>query len=155
MLFRSSDKISGTTTERPELDKMMKHLRVDDTLVIWRLDRLGRSMKHLLTVAENLENEGIGLCSLTEGFDTSTTGGRLVFTIFGALAEFERNLLIERTKAGLASARAKGRIGGRPKTISSGQIDNITELSKTKPVSQVCKELGVSRASYYRLLKTA
>ena len=111
------DKISGIKAERPGLNAALEFVRKGDTLVVWRLDRLGRSLKHLIETVADLEGRGIGLRSLQEAIDTTTAGGRLVFQIFGALAEFERNLIRERTLAGLQAARARGRKGGRPKAL--------------------------------------
>jgi len=108
------EKASGKSSNRPELRKVMNYLREGDTLVVWRLDRLGRSMKHLVELVTQMDEKEIGFRSLTEAMDTSTSGGKLIFHIFGALAEFERNLIQERTQAGLAAAKARGRIGGRP-----------------------------------------
>lgn len=112
-IFR--DKVSGAKTERPGLGEALDFLRKGDSLVVWRLDRLGRSLKHLLETVSMLEERGIGFRSLQESIDTTTSGGRLIFHIFGALAEFERNLIRERTMAGLRAARARGRVGGRPR----------------------------------------
>src|SRR5919205_4640522 len=106
------DHISGTKAERPGLQNALSHLRAGDTLVVWRLDRLGRSLRHLIDTVTDLQERGIGFKSLTESIDTTTSGGKLVFHIFGALAEFEREIIRERTNAGLASARARGRRGG-------------------------------------------
>ena len=108
------DKASGATESRPALDELLGQLRPGDTVVVWRLDRLGRSLRHLIDVVGDLEQRGVGLRSLTESIDTSTPGGKLIFHVFGALAEFERDLIRERTQAGLAAARARGRVGGRP-----------------------------------------
>ena len=112
------DKASGAKAQRPGLSDAMDFLRKGDTLVVWRLDRLGRSLKHLIETVTVLEEKGIGLISLTESINTTTSGGRLVFHFFGALAEFERSLIRERTQAGLQAARARGRKGGRPKALS-------------------------------------
>ncbi len=108
------DKASGKLESRPALDELLAQVRVGDAVVVWRLDRLGRSLKHLIETVQDLERRGVAFVSLTESIDTSTPGGRLVFYIFGALAEFERDLIRERTLAGLAAARARGRTGGRP-----------------------------------------
>lgn len=105
--------VSGVKAKRPIFEECLRHLREGDTLVVWRLDRLGRRLKELLQIVEDLEGRGIELISLTEAIDTSTATGRLVFQIFGAFAEFERNLIVERTRAGLKAARERGRIGGR------------------------------------------
>src|SRR5215203_3025945 len=109
------DIVSGKSTQRPRLDEALLQLRAGDTLVVWRLDRLGRSLPHLIATITSLESQGIGFKSLTENIDTTTSGGKLIFHIFGGLAEFERNLIRERTLAGLESARARGRKGGKPK----------------------------------------
>src|SRR5438309_2543458 len=110
-----TDTISGSTTERHGLDAAMSYVREGDTLVVWRLDRLGRSLKHLIETITQLNIRKIGFKSITENIDTTTSGGKLIFHIFGALAEFERDIIRERTNAGLTAARARGRLGGRPK----------------------------------------
>jgi len=109
------DMTSGAKSERPGLQDAMDHLRPGDTLVVWRLDRLGRTLKHLIATITDLNEKGIGFKSLQENMDTTTSGGKLIFHIFGALAEFEREVIRERTNAGLHAARARGRLGGRPK----------------------------------------
>src|SRR5687767_7427728 len=116
-----TDTASGAKAERPGLTEALDHLRAGDTLVVWRLDRLGRSLGHLIETIRGLEQRGIGFKSLTESIDTTTSGGTLIFHIFGALAEFERELIRERTHAGLAAARARGRRGGRPKALGDPQ----------------------------------
>src|ERR671930_1010090 len=110
-----TDKVTGVKAERPGLQAALSHLREGDTLIVWRLDRLGRSLKHLIETVTSLKQQGIAFKSLTENIDTATATGQLVFHIFGALAEFERNLITERTMAGLQAARSRGRTGGRPK----------------------------------------
>ncbi|WP_220725902.1 recombinase family protein [Arthrobacter cheniae] len=115
------DTISGSLDQRPELTKLLDQLRPGDTLVVWRLDRLGRSIRHLIDQLAGLQDKGIGFKSLQETIDTTSPGGRLVFHVFAALAEFERDLVRERTNAGLAAARARGRTGGRPPRLSSQQ----------------------------------
>src|SRR6184192_924840 len=110
-----TDTASGATTERSGLTEALNYVREGDSLVVWRLDRLGRSLKHLIETITNLNKRMIGFQSITENIDTTTSGGKLIFHIFGALAEFERDIIRERTKAGLAAARARGRLGGRPK----------------------------------------
>jgi DNA invertase Pin-like site-specific DNA recombinase len=148
-IFR--DKVSGAKTERPGLQEALEFLREDDSLVVWRLDRLGRSLKHLLETVSLLEERGIGFRSLQEAIDTTTSGGRLIFHIFGALAEFERNLIRERTMAGLKAARARGRVGGRPRKLD----DKKTELAyrlydeKKYAVKEICQMLGVSKPTLY------
>ena len=107
------EKASGAQRDRPELQAALDYMRSGDTLVVWKLDRLARSLKQLIETVETMEGQGIGFRSLTEAIDTTTSGGRLVFHIFGALAEFERSIIKERTMAGLVSARARGRVGGR------------------------------------------
>jgi DNA invertase Pin-like site-specific DNA recombinase len=138
------------------LEEVLGYLRKGDTLVVWRLDRLGRSLKHLIEVAA-LAERGIGFKSLTEQIDTTTPGGKLVFHVFGALAEFERDLIRERTHAGLAAARARGRVGGRPKKLADPKQ---LELARTlydggqTAINTICATLGISRATLYRALKT-
>lgn len=148
------DMASGAKADRPGLLEALSHLRKGDTLVVWKLDRLGRSLKNLIEVTQDLEKKGIGLQSLQEQIDTTTPGGKLVFHVFGALAEFERDLVRERTNAGLMAARARGRVGGR-KPVLTGQ-KAVTALalynSRTVPVDEICKTLGVSRTSLYRLV---
>ena len=147
-----ADHASGSTTSRPALDEMLGMLRRGDTVAIWRLDRLGRSLRHLLDVVADLEQRGVALRSLTESIDTSTPAGRLIFHTFGALSEFERDLIRERTKAGLDAARARGRVGGRPTVWTPDKREQALAMLKAgKDVSTVAKVLGVSRASIYRL----
>lgn len=149
------DYVSGAADERPGLRRALDALRPGDTLVVWRLDRLGRSMKDLVETINELNDEGVGFTSLTEGIDTTTNGGRLVFHIFGALAEFERNLIRERTMAGLEAARARGRKGGRPRKLSRRQLGLAQKMLQdgTQSVSTVADVLGVSRSTLYRHLK--
>src|SRR3954454_12656259 len=123
-----SDHISGTKDRRPGLEQALSHLRSGDTLVVWRLDRLGRSLRHLIDTVRDLQSRGIGFKSITEAIDTTTSGGKLVFHIFGALAEFEREIIRERTQAGLQSARARGRRGGRPKKLTKKQVAIARQL---------------------------
>ena len=124
--------------------------------MVWRLDRLGRSLPHLISTMADLEERGIGFKSLTENIDTTTSGGKLIFHIFGALAEFERNLIRERTTAGLTAARARGRTGGRPKTLTERQRSIAQALynDKQHSIVEICQTLKVSRATLYRALKT-
>src|ERR671938_690727 len=117
-----TDHISGTKAERPGLTDALSHLRPGDTLVVWRLDRLGRSLPHLIETVNGLQERGIGFKSLTESIDTTTSGGKLIFHIFGALAEFEREIIRERTKAGLQSARARGKAGGPKHKLTQKQV---------------------------------
>jgi DNA invertase Pin-like site-specific DNA recombinase len=151
-----TDKASGAKESRPGLDKALEHLRPGDTLVVWRLDRLGRSLKHLIGLVEDLNAKGIGFASLTESIDTTTSNGKLIFHIFCSLAEFERNVIRERTMAGLASARARGRKGGRTQTITEKKIAQATTLAETSndSISDICKSLGISRSTYYKRTKS-
>src|ERR687886_70961 len=126
------DTVSGTKARRPGLEQALSHLRPGDTLVVWRLDRLGRSLRHLIDTVTALAERGVGFRSLTESIDTTTSGGKLVFHIFGALAEFERELIRERAKAGLAAARARGRIGGRPKSLTPKSLELLNKLYADK-----------------------
>ncbi len=147
-----SDTASGASSSRPGLDQCLDQLRKGDTLVVWRLDRLGRSLKHLLTLVEDFSTKGIGFVSLTEAIDTTTSGGKLVFSIFGAIAEFERQIIRERTNAGLAAARARGKKGGRKEQHNSKKISTAVKLADTSPdtIADICKHLGISRSTYYR-----
>lgn len=147
-----SDIASGAKATRPQLEQALSHAREGDTLVVWKLDRLGRSLRHLIDTVQALSERGIGFRSLQESIDTTTPGGKLVFHVFGALAEFERDLVKERTNAGLASARARGRKGGRPKALSEKQRQQARALIKDPSVSigEICKTLRVSRSTLYR-----
>ncbi|HEY5134647.1 MAG TPA: recombinase family protein [Candidatus Nanopelagicales bacterium] len=131
---------------------MLGQLRPGDTVVIWRLDRLGRSLRHLIDLVAELELRGVGLRSLTESIDTSTPGGKLIFHVFGALAEFERDLIRERTQAGLAAARARGRVGGRPTVWTPEKLRTAQAMRESgeHDVATIARILGVSRASVYR-----
>ena len=152
-----ADKVSGVKSERKGLSHTLEMLRPGDVLTVWRLDRLGRSLKHLIELVAELEQKGIGFCSLTENIDTTTTGGKLVFHLFGALAEFERNLMRERTKAGLAAARARGRKGGRREVMDEKKIRQAQALMKDpqNTITDICKTLGVGRTSFYKYVKKA
>ncbi|EBQ6421578.1 TPA: recombinase family protein [Escherichia coli] len=146
------DKASGKSTARLELDNCLKALRPGDTLVVWRLDRLGRSLGDLVKVVTNLiEERGVGFLSLHEQIETNSASGKLIFHVFAALAEFERNLISERTKAGLNAARARGRKGGRKPKLAPKDIREIKVLLKDPsiPVSDVAKRFGVSRTTIY------
>ena len=146
-----TDEASGARSERPGLEKALEFLREGDCLVVWRLDRLGRSLKHLIEVIEGLERQGIGFISLQEGFDTTTSGGRLIFQIFGALAEFERNLIRERTMAGLKSARARGRMGGRKRKLSDAQVRSMKKMAAAghHSISEICQTFGITKPTFY------
>ncbi len=145
------DKASGKLAERPALTKALDYVRPGDTLVIWRLSRLGRSLKHLIEIVADLQTRGVGLRSLHEAIDTSTAGGRLVFHIFAALAEFERELIVENTHAGLDAARARGRVGGRP-TVWTPERERgaVAMMAQNANLTSIARALGVSRASVYR-----
>jgi len=149
-----TDVISGAKAERKGLDEALNYVRRGDTLVVWRLDRLGRSLPHLITTMTGLEERGIGFKSLTENIDTTTSGGKLIFHIFGALAEFERNLIRERTIAGLTAARARGRRGGRPKALTGKQLSITQDLyDRQHPIQEILQTLKISRATLYRSIK--
>ena len=124
------DKISGARIERKGLKEALEYVREGDVPVVWKLDRLGRGLKDLIEKMNDLENQKIGFKSLTENMDTTTPGGKLIFNIFASLAEFERNIIRERTKVGLSAARARGRLGGRPKKLSPEQIDLMKKMYK-------------------------
>jgi DNA invertase Pin-like site-specific DNA recombinase len=152
-----TDRVSGTKDNRPGLSDALSHLRSSDTLVVWRLDRLGRSLTHLIATVTALQERGVGFKSLTESIDTTTSGGRLVFNIFASLAEFEREIIRERTKAGLQAARARGRQGGRPKKLTKKQIEMLQHLAADKKhsVKEICQTLGIGRtAFFYRYVNT-
>jgi DNA invertase Pin-like site-specific DNA recombinase len=150
-----TDTASGAKAERKGLDEALTYVRKGDTLVVWRLDRLGRSLPHLIATMTDLEERGIGFKSLTENIDTTTSGGKLIFHIFGALAEFERNLIRERTQAGLVAARARGKKGGRPKALTGKQLLIALDLyEKQHPIAEICRTLKISKATLYRALKT-
>ncbi|MDV6271508.1 recombinase family protein [Rhodococcus globerulus] len=144
---------SGAKDDRPALLDLLGHLREGDTLVVWRLDRLGRSLKHLIETVEDLQRHGVAFRSLTESIDTSSAGGMLIFQIFGALAQFERTLIQERTAAGLAAARARGRIGGQPKRIDPAKARIISQMIGIGiPRTEIAMALGIGRATLYRHL---
>src|SRR6266567_1368800 len=150
-----TDTISGSTTERQGLDAALSYVREGDTLVVWRLDRLGRSLKHLIETITKLNNRKIGFKSITENIDTTTSGGKLIFHIFGALAEFERDIIRERTHAGLQAARARGRLGGRPKALNlkKASIALALYMDKNNSITDICKTLNISRATLYRYIQ--
>ena len=147
-----TDELSGVKAERPGLQDAWKQLRSGDTLVVWRLDRLGRSLKDLVNRIEELQQRGIGFRSLQEALDTTTAAGKLQFHVFSALAEFERELIRERTMAGLRAARARGRKGGRPKAMTPEKVRLASRLMSdpTLQVDEICTTLGISRATLYR-----
>lgn len=153
-----SDTASGSLRERPKLGRALEELRDgQDTLVVWRLDRLGRSLRHLIDTVAELDKRGVGFRSLTEGIDTTSSSGRLVFHIFAALAEFERKLIRERTCAGLAAARARGRRGGRPPVMTEQKLRVTREMldSGEHTMEAIARTVGVGRATLYRYLKAS
>lgn len=152
-----SDEASGGQANRPGLQSALDQLRPGDTLTVWRLDRLGRSLKHLVNTIGDLEAQKIGFRSLTENIDTRSPGGKLVFHVFASLAEFERDLIRERTMAGLSAARARGRIGGRPKSLSPAQIAQVRAMhaDKTIPIRDICNTFKIGSTTLYRYLKNA
>ena len=145
---------SGARTQRPRLQEVLEHLLPGDTLVVWRLDRLGRSIGDLIAIAQALKARDVGLRSLQESIDTTSPGGQLVFHIFGALAEFERELIRERTRAGLEAARARGRHGGRRSVMTPAKTAAARQMydSREHTVEAIARALGVSRATIYRAL---
>ncbi|MFH1905753.1 MAG: recombinase family protein [bacterium] len=145
------EQMSGSSRIRPELEKTLEMLRNGDTLVVWRLDRLGRSLKHLIELITKLEQREIGFKSLMESMDTTTSGGKLVFHIFGALAEFEHNLIRERTSAGLAAARARGRNGGRPLKLNEKKRELAIKLynERERSIKEICQIMGISKPTLY------
>jgi len=150
-----TDQASGMKVDRPELARALDILRAGDTLAVYRLDRLGRSLKHLVEIVEDLQERDIALRTIVEGFDTTTANGKLVFHVFAAMAEFERELIRERTMAGLQSARARGRLGGRPKTMDERKVATAKNLYDAgTPVMDICKTLGISKATFYRTVPT-
>lgn len=150
-----TDTVSGAKAERPGLAQALAYLREGDTLVVWKLDRLGRSLKHLIETVSALQERGIGFRSLTEQIDTTTSGGKLIFHVFGALAEFERDIIRERTQAGLTAARARGRAGGRPKSLSPRKLETLRELyaSRKHAIPEICQMLGISKTTLYRYVR--
>ena len=149
------DTASGARTARPGLDALLDAAREGDTVVVWRLDRLGRSLAHLIETVGTLEKTGRGFRSITESIDTTTPAGRLVFHLFASLAQFERELLHERIRAGVASARARGRTGGRPRALEPKKAKLAVRLmsDRDRNVAEVCRTLNVSRSTLYRIVR--
>jgi DNA invertase Pin-like site-specific DNA recombinase len=149
------DKITGSKFERKGLDEALAFIRPGDTFVVWKLDRAGRSLKHLIELLTKLQERGIDFISLTEKIDTTTPGGKLIFHIMGALAEFERDLIRERTNAGLEAARARGRTGGRPKALKS-PAKRAMALSayykQENTIDEICETFKISRRTLYRYI---
>ena len=150
-----TDTASGVASNRQGLEQALSYARDGDTIVVWRLDRLGRSIQHLIQTVKELQERNIGFKSLQENIDTTTSGGKLVFHIFGALAEFERDLIKERTMAGLKAARARGHFGGRPRLVTEQQVKRIVKLYEegTSTVAEICKLYNISSKSFYNYIK--
>jgi DNA invertase Pin-like site-specific DNA recombinase len=151
------DTASGGKAQRDGLDRVRELLRKGDVLVVWRLDRLGRSLRHLIELMTELEGQGIGFQSITEAIDTTSPGGKLVFHIFGALAEFERNLIRERTKAGLEAARARGRKGGRRHKLDDRKRALAVDLYRQKKhtIKEICGTVGITKPTLYAYVREA
>jgi DNA invertase Pin-like site-specific DNA recombinase len=151
------EKASGAQRDRPQLMAALDYMREGDTLVVWKLDRLARSLKQLIETVEMLDERKIGFRSLTEAIDTTTSGGKLIFHIFAALAEFERGVIRERTLAGLASARARGRLGGRPPALTDADIAQAKAMLADPEITvkQVAERMGVSVSTLYKHLPAA
>ena len=153
------EKVSGAGKERPELQKMLENIREGDVIVIWKLDRLGRSLRHLVEIVNDLMIKKVGLQSLNDPIDTTTPQGRLAFNLFGALAEFEREIIRERTRAGLEAARARGRQGGRPKGLSDkaqqkAMVAETLYKEQKLTVQQIAEQLHISKATLYSYLRS-
>ena len=153
-----TEKVSGVSRERPELERLLGELRAGDVVVVWKLDRLGRSLRDLVGIVDRIQAQGAGLRSLNDPIDTTTASGRLIFGVFASLAEFERELIRERTRAGLEAARARGRMGGRPPGLSKAAQQKAlaaeTLYRECKlPVQAIASELGISKATLYRYLR--
>ena len=149
------DQVSGSIKDRPSLEQALHFAREGDTLVIWRLDRLSRSLRDLIDAVTHLESRNVQLKSLHESIDTSSSSGKLVFHLFGALAEFERNLIKERTLAGLQAARARGRKGGRPPSLDAEKRKLAVKLynDKNYSVNQICQVMGISKPTLYKYVR--
>ena len=148
--------MTGSKAERKGLDEALAYVRPGDTFVVWKLDRAGRSLPHLIELLKDLQGRGIDFLSITEKIDTTTPGGKLVFHLVGALAEFERDLIREHTNAGLAAARARGHVGGRPRKLkTSGKVALARQMfaDQSHSIPEICATLGVSRATLYRYVK--
>jgi len=150
------DKVSGAKADRPGLAAALAYLRDGDVLVVWRLDRLGRSLPHLIETIAALETQGIGFRSLTENIDTTTPGGRLIFHVFGALGQFERDLIRERTKAGLSAAAARGRKGGRKPVMTADKLQRAREyIANGLNVREAAARLKVGKTTLYAALQAS
>ena len=148
---------SGAKDDRPKLKEAIEYARKGDVITVWKLDRLSRSLKHLIETVSDLEKREVGFRCITQNLDTTSSSGKLVFHVFGAISEFERSLIRERTAAGLKVARARGRLGGRPKVLDQEKITiarSLYEDGKTS-VGKICETLGISRATFYRNVQKA
>lgn len=153
-----SDKITGSKFERKGLEELLEFVRAGDTVIVWKLDRLGRSLKNLIETLNILKDRDVDFISLTEKIDTTMPGGKLIFHLMGALAEFERDLIRERTNAGLAAARARGRVGGRPKRLATnGKVALARHLfaDPNQSIPEICSTLEISRSTLYRYVREA
>ena len=150
-----SDTASGAKDNRAGLIEAIEFCRAGDSLIVWKLDRLGRSLKHLIETINLLHNKKVGFVSLQESIDTTTSGGKLIFHVFGALAEFEREIIRDRTRAGLTAARSRGRLGGRPKALTARQIVMAKKLlaDPNNSVQEICEQFKVSRSTLYRVCR--
>ena len=153
-----TETLSGAVKERPKLKQLLEDIREGDVLIIWKLDRLGRSLRHLVEVVDLLQSKSAGLLSLNDPIDTTTASGRLIFGVFASLAEFERELIQERTRAGLQAARERGRIGGRPKGLTKEAerkaiVAKYLYTERQLPVNEIAAELSISKSTLYRYLK--
>ena len=148
------DTMSGAKEERKGLNAILKMIKDGDTIVVWKLDRMGRSLKHLIEIVTKLEGKKCYFKSISENIDTTSPGGRLIFHIFGALAEFERDVIRERTMAGLSSARARGRVGGRPKimTAKKATLAKIMHADTSNSIEDICNTLDISKSTLYRYI---
>ena len=151
-----SDIASGAKAERPGLNNALSYLRKGDTLVVWKLDRLGRSLGNLIQIVKDLSKREIGFKCLQENIDTTTSGGQLIFHIFGALAQFERELIKERTQAGLKAARVRGRLGGRPTLLNKQQVKKLKDHYEKGDLSvnEICKLFNITKPTLYRYLRS-
>lgn len=149
-----TERVSGASPKRPKLDKLLRSLNAGDILTVWRLDRVGRSLPHLLDVVGGLKSRHIGFQSLNETIDTTTANGELIFHLFAALTQFERSLIVERTQAGLAAAKRRGARLGRPPALKTAQINHARKLIESgEQPTAVATSLGVNRSTLYRSLK--
>lgn len=152
-----ADQTSGVKSARPGLDQLLEMLRPGDTVVVWRLDRLGRSLRHLIELIDKFKTMGVGFVSIQEKIDTTTVMGEFMFHMMGALAQFERGLTVERVQAGLAAARARGRMGGRQYKCNPKKRQLAVELyrAKEKPINEICDIIGVAKSTLYKYIKEA